>query len=117
MPGYPPEPDLTKVHETPEWPRPGQVSKAWGLFTPGHWGHHWLERLYQRHRDAKEDATGSYSIREVDIIFGLDGKWHATRFTMGPSVPRAQSKKGEERDVAAAARRKLTRREQKALGI
>jgi len=118
MPVYPPDPDTSKVHKAPEWPRPGQVATAWGLFSPGHWGDYWLEGLYERYQDAHEDATGSFTIREVDIIFGLDGRWYATRFRFGaPGVPRAQSKKAEEREVARCARAKLTDRERKALGL
>jgi hypothetical protein len=107
MPVYPQDPDTSKVHHIPEWPRPGQMAVAWGLFSPGHWGAYWLDGLYERYKDAKEDATGSFTIREVEVIFGLDEKWHAVRHRFGEPQPRTQSKKAEEREVAcrASARR------------
>lgn len=118
MPGIGGEKDKEKVYKTPEWPRPGQMSCAWGLYEPFPFSSNKILRvLYERYKDAEEDADGSHEIRKTDIIFGMDNEWHPLRVIIGDSRPRPISKKGEERQIARQAIKKLTPRERKALGI
>lgn len=108
-----------RVYDTLEWPRPGQIARAWGLFSPMSSGGLWMEGIYERYADAEEDGTGTgnYHISVVEIMFGTDEEWHVLRTRLHNTPPRPMSKKGAKRVVAARARSKLTKAEKEALGI
>jgi len=105
------ESESKRVYTIPEWPRPGQIAEAWGLFD----GDGSLTGVYTTHRGAWQDANGTHNIREVQIMYGLDDVWHAIR---GYRVPVWKTSRLQyEAELARRAREKLTSEEQRVLGI